>query len=130
MDSQRQTISNVVLILSLAIIGYLVKSDDSTLIKFLPLVLMLLGSYGIFVVAKMYERYKYYKSRANAALEALTAAEPTEEMSVFEILDNADRDHSAEYPQRVRIKVYMLWYVIHLVIILVGAIFAGVQLIR
>lgn len=127
MDAQRTTLSNIILILDVALIGVLTRTETLTYRPFLSTVLLLLAVFGIFSVSKYYERYKYYKNRAETLLRELASML---DINIPDILEKADREHSQRYPFRVSFKVYRVWYLIHLFALLGGMYFLYVSVCR
>ncbi len=110
MDAQRNTLSNIILVLDVALIGVLARTDTAPYAIFMALLLLLLGVFGILTVAKYYERYKYYKNRAEALLKELSSLV---EKGVQSILSEADVSHDALFQLRTSFKVYRVWYIVH-----------------
>ncbi len=120
MDAQRPTLSTIILVLDVALIGVLTRPDAAPYTAFLAVVLFLLGIFGVFSVAKYYERYKYYKNRAESLLHELSSIAGCD---VPGILRAADEAHVTAFPFRASFKVYRVWYYIHFIAIVGGLFF-------
>ena len=124
MDAQRTTLSNIILVLDVALIGVLARPDAAPYTIFMALLLLFLGVFGIFTIRKYYERYKYYKNRAEALLKKLSSLVG---MDVQSILSEADVSHNASFSLLKSFKVYHVWYIVHVLALGCGFFFLYVQ---
>jgi len=118
MDAQRTTISNSIFLLSVAITGYVIKSQTGNELFFLSLTVVMMGLYGLFSVTKLYERYHYYKERAKRISKEIDAS--IDGNNVLPLLDEADNVHQTKHHSLVRFKLYKLWWYLHVFILIMG----------
>lgn len=127
-ETQRSTVSNLIVIVAAAILGFVTRDNALTRAD-LPLssLLFVVGIFGIAFAAKYYERTKanadrYYKYRDK--LDELFF----ESRGLSNVLDEAAKDTSAACPRLVEggslgwIKVHRLWITFHALIGCLGLI--------
>lgn len=95
-ESQRQAIVAGVLALAAALLGIHKLGTPSPLI---PVVLILLGPYGILIVAKYWERFCYHNDIAEALRIEIAALLPTTDRfkSILEVVQLARLQHDSEW---------------------------------
>lgn len=127
-EEQRAVLTNYVLVIASALIGFAVQQGLSR--STLPLValVVIVGIYGAVTVAKYHERAEYHLTQARAFTQTLTAlgALPADET----LLDEHRQRHYAKYPRLHRIRLHLLWTGLHATIALLGLTLAIVILAR
>jgi len=96
-EDQRATITNIVIIITSAAIGFVVPQEPSWGLLSLPLLLILLGIYGAITTAKLYERHQFAQKRLDYWYKRIDELNP--EAKFIELKEAADARHKSEYPK-------------------------------
>ncbi len=118
LGTQRTTVSNLLLTLSvaiLALIGHL-KFQPSSLP--LALFLILIGICGCLVCSKLYERTRFHLHRSSHYRKKLD--ELFQEADILKIKSTSDKEHSKEFPKTEKIKLNLFWVILNSFIVVLG----------
>jgi len=125
-ETQRATISNLVILVASGIVAFI--SQQGLGLRMLPLTLVLiaLGLFGSLVTVKLYELFHYHHDKAKAWQKRLDELHPTASANNLERA--AENEHLRRYPLRRKLRLYALWIVLHVVIAGVGLILTAIVL--
>ena len=119
-DEQRTTISNLIIIVAAAIIGFIIQVGIS--MKTLPMTIFLivLGLYGTITVKKLYERHQYHIIRMRKFRERID--ELVSDAKLMEIVNTSKDMHREHYPRLSKQRLHYLWSFLHISITIMGII--------
>ena len=107
------------------IIAITVASGILALVGFkknaLPLtfLLVILGIYGIFATAKLYERSQYHIQRARKLRAKLDKLYPDAQIEMLQ--KSAENEHRILYPRMMNVRLNIIWLSLHVLIAVLGA---------
>jgi hypothetical protein len=116
-ETQRATMTNFLLVIVGALSALVVQQRFALATLPLSGLICLLGIYGLVATAKYYERAAYHLAQARALTTTLVdmgALGPEER------LDSARAVHNSEFRRLVRIRLHVLWLVLHGLIVFYG----------
>ncbi|WP_413754878.1 hypothetical protein [Streptomyces sp. MMBL 11-3] len=119
-ETQRATLTNLVLLVASAAIGLVVHqgvTDRSALA--VTVGLTLLGAYGAVASMKFYERYALHLNEATLMRRRLDAQFPN--LALETDHQSALDSHIQKHPRMYRIRLHHIWTTLHLGITLTGA---------
>ena len=119
-EDQRATISNIVLVIASAILGFV--SQNGLVLTTLPLTVLLIviGLYGAVASEKLYERFRFHANRSSYLRKQIDKLNP--KVSCLKIFSEADNAHHKEYPVLLKIRVHVIWLLLHIAITMAGLI--------
>ncbi|MEW2574362.1 hypothetical protein [Streptomyces sp. NPDC047070] len=119
-ETQRATLTNLVLLVASAAIGLVVHQGVTNRSALAVMVgLTLLGVYGTVASMKFYERYALHLNEATFMRRRLDAQFPN---LALETDRQSTRDiHIRKHPRMYRIRLHYIWTALHLGITLTGA---------
>ena len=118
-ENQRATITNMVLVLAAAGIGFIAQKGAGPDLLFVSGALVLLGIFGALSSAKYYERFKLHLREAGALRQKIDERFP--QLGLGELAKETWRTQRLDYPRLTKIPLYGLWIALHIGITLVGA---------
>ena len=119
MENQRATLTNIVIIVTAAALGFLAQQGGlraSALGVTLPL--FLLGSFGAVASAKYGERWAVHSGLADALRHEIGLRHPG--LNLPELIAANRAEHAVEFPRVLRLKIWILWVVLHSAIAATG----------
>lgn len=119
-EDQRATLTNLILIISAATLGFLSQWGWTLRSLSITVPLIFLGLYGAVASEKLYERNLHHHRQAGAFSRLLS--ETTGAPDHDEALQDVRRDFAAEHPVMHRLRLYMLWITLHVMIALLGVV--------
>jgi hypothetical protein len=128
LESQRAIVTNFIITISAAIVGFLVQKKFEIYTLPLAMMLILLGIYGIVISTKLYERWQIHSRRARYWRRRIDQLHPKARIEPLRV--KADVDHSAKYSKIEKIRLYRLWLLLHILIALMGVICTIIIIIR
>ena len=117
-EDQRAATTRYIVLLYVAVQGFIVKRGFDHDSLFLAVVIILLGVFGAVFAAKYYERFRLSTCRVGRLMERLEELHPKAILSQLE--QTADERHRGRYPVLHRIRLNILWRFLHLCIVLLG----------
>lgn len=117
-ENQRSTMTNIVIVISFAVIGFISQKGISQDILPLGILLALLGLYGTIMTAKLYERHQFGQTRLNHWYIRIDELHP--DAQFLALRDAADAEHRTRYPKMAKVHLHHLWYFLHISITLLG----------
>jgi uncharacterized membrane protein YeaQ/YmgE (transglycosylase-associated protein family) len=119
-EDQRTAITNITLIIVPALIGFV--SQKSFDINALPLTVLLivLGVYGAVASQKLYERHRYFSDRAGFWRNQISKLHP--QLEIDKIRSEAAAQHTKHFRRTEKLRLYLLWLALHLLVAAAGVI--------
>ncbi|QEV21962.1 hypothetical protein [Streptomyces alboniger] len=126
-ENQRATLSNIVILVVAAGLGLISQRgvQPSTLVISMPM--SFLGLYGALACLKFRERFEYHNSVARQLRDQLTDLHPR--LNVQAAWSAAFERHLPRYPRLFRVRLYVLWALLHAGVALAGCILSGYALV-
>jgi hypothetical protein len=117
-EDQRATISNIVLVVASAILGF--ASQNGLGLTTLPLaaLLIVIGLYGVVASEKLYERFTFHANRSRYLRKQIDKLNP--KAGCLKLFSEADKAHGKEYPGLLKIRLHYIWLSLHIAIALAG----------
>lgn len=119
-ENQRATITNIVLLIASAILGFVSQQGLSSQVLPLTALLIGVGIFGAVACEKLYERTEYHLERTRFLHKRIDELHPNAQLK--KLREQADAKHKAEYPRMIRLRVRHLWLALHLAIIVAGVV--------
>ena len=119
-ESQRATVTNFVVILSIGVFTFIVQKGLSIQTLPLTLLLILLGIYGAVISYKLYERWSLCRRRVRYWRNRIDELHPNAKL--LELKKTAALEQAKKYPRMYKIKLYRLWSILHISIAIIGLI--------
>ncbi|MGX4658066.1 hypothetical protein ACWCHM_30770 [Micromonospora sp. SCSIO 07396] len=127
-ENQRAAMTNIVIIVVSAILGFVANKGLSPAMLPLSLAVLVLGIYGATLSAKYYERFRFHLSEAAAIRSWLDERLPSLDLET--IRSTASAYQAQEFPRLIKIPLYRLWVALHALIALAGLALTGTILAR
>lgn len=123
-EDQRATITNILLLIASALVGFI--SQRGLVIETLPvtILLILLGIYGAIVSEKLYETFWFHVTRASYYRRRLDELKSTAQ--ILKLNELADTKHTQEFPRMKKIRLHRLWLILHTSIAIAGLILTAI----
>ncbi|MGV9942768.1 hypothetical protein [Streptomyces sp. NPDC003401] len=112
MENQRAALTNIVIVVTAAALGFLTQQGDlraSSLGLTLPL--CALGTFGALASAKYGERWAVHSGLADRLRRELGARYPG--LHLLDLMADNHAEHRAEFPRMLKLKIWILWVVLH-----------------
>ena len=119
-EDHRVQITNIVLLITSAILGFVGQRGLSFDVLPLTELLIALGIYGVVVTAKLYERWNFFRERCEAAERKLDELHP--DVGLNKLWQEASDINAKHFANLNRIRLHWLWIVLHLAIATAGLI--------
>ncbi len=119
-EGQRATVTNFLLIIAAGLQGFVVQRRFDHAALGVALVLIFLGVYGAVISAKYYERFRMSMCRVGKMIDTLEKINPN--VAIWTAQERADELHASRYPVLVRLRLHVLWCILHIAIAILGAV--------
>jgi hypothetical protein len=119
-ESQRSIVSNYIITISAAILGFTIQKGFALDSLPLTIFLIIIGTYGAIISWKLYERFEYNMTLAKQISKRIAELHP--EMNFDEIRRLACHEHEKKYPNYKKIRLYKLWIALHILISAIGVV--------
>ena len=127
-EDQRATMTNFIVIIAAAVLGFIVQMGFDTQALPLSILLIPLGAYGALVSAKLYERWHFSMRRARYWRKRINELYP--DAQLLQLKEAADNEHKTKYNRFRRLRLNWLWLTLHILIALLGIVCSIVIIIR
>ncbi len=127
-ESQRATVTNFIITISAAILGFLVQKNFTLTSLPLAILLIALGIYGAVISAKLYERWQSHMRRARYWRKRIDELHPG--ARIEQLKAESDAKHKLKYSKLEKIKLNRLWLALHILIALIGVACTIIVIIR
>jgi hypothetical protein len=117
-EEQRSTLTNLILVIAAAALGFLSQWGWETRTLAITVPLVLLGVFGAVASAKLYERNLYHYEQAAAFSRELGRATGVVEHEKF--LRDVRERFAGLHPAMGRVRLYVLWITLHAMIAVLG----------
>ena len=121
-ENQRAIITNIVLVIASAALGFLSQMGLSIEMLSVTIFLIVIGIYGALTSQKYYERYQFHIERARAWFRRLEELHPKSQIT--KIKEDADKKHNQKFKRLEVIHLHTLWFFLHMAITLMGVVFS------
>ncbi len=124
-ENQRSTLTNFLLVIVAALTALIVQQKFAPMTLPLSILIIVLGTYGCVATSKLHERARYHLLQARALTSSLS------EMGLLgseASLSEARRIHSTNFPILVRVRLHILWLILHSIIVVYGLSLLGVTI--
>jgi hypothetical protein len=111
-EDQRTQITNMVLLIASAVTGFIAQKGLGFDVLPLTILLIALGLYGALISEKMYERFGFFRQRADTLEKKLEALAPGVELG--RLWQQANEMNAREFPRLNKLRLHHLWLVLHL----------------
>lgn len=128
----RQAEDKRAVIASVNVIAAVIASGILALIGFkknalpLSILLVILGIYGIFATAKLYERSQYHILRARKLRARLDELYPDAQVEMLQ--KSAENEHRTRYPRLMHVRLNTIWLSLHTLITILGLVYTIILL--
>jgi hypothetical protein len=119
-EDQRAAITNIVLLVASAILGFIAQNGLTSNTLPLTVLLTTLGIYGAIASEKLYERHQFHSARAWSWRERIDQLHP--DAQLLKRKEEAVAKHSKKFPLMSKIRLHYLWFTFHGAIALIGII--------
>lgn len=125
-EDQRATVTNLVIIITSVILGFI--TQKGVVLEMLPLTILLivLGLYGAIASQKLYERFRFHSDRARCCQEKIAELNPGAQVN--ELYKKARNEHKQKYPRLSKLRMHHLWVILHLAITVAGIVLSTIVL--
>lgn len=120
-ENQRATLTNLVLLLASAGLGFLANRGLELSMLAVTLPLLCLGIFGALACAKYYERFELHAFQARVISERLTQIVP--DLSFDDVYNLAKAQHVAHHKLMSDVRLYSIWVLLNMMIATAGLIF-------
>ena len=111
-EDQRTATTRLILILTLAIEGFILQKGFVKNSIIFSVIMGLLGIYGAILSSKYYERFRLHTCRVGRLMEKLETLYP--DANLKELEEKADNIHITRHPRMYQIRLHILWSAIYL----------------
>jgi hypothetical protein len=126
-ENQRATLTNFLIVIFIALQGFIVQKQFALDTLVLAAVIIVLGIFGVIASAKYYERFRLSTNRVGEIMKHLDKMYPSSQLRMLQ--DRADVEHKKRYPRLHRLRLHYIWNVLHAIIALFGMINAIIILV-
>jgi hypothetical protein len=126
-EDQRSTLTNILLGIVVVLQGFIVQRgfDKPSMVAAVGIVLF--GILGLLTSLKLYERFKSHSERVSKLEEWLDNRNSG--LDLRKTLREAREQHESEFPKLSRLRLHILWRLLHVLIVLVGIVNATIILV-
>lgn len=117
-ENQRSLMANFIVSLAIAIFSIEVLSQFNIYTLPLSILLILLGFYGYLTSIKLFERWKLHERRTIVWRDKIDQLNPNANLK--KLYYNAQKQHEEEFPKLSKRKLYNLWKILYLFIMIFG----------
>jgi NhaP-type Na+/H+ or K+/H+ antiporter len=118
-EGQRATLTNIVIIVVAAGLGFIAKSGLQTPMLVVTLSMVVLGLYGVVACLKFHERSAFHIGQARGLRRQIAKQLP--DLNIEAGLRSTSRDQRARFPRLRKVRLYMVWVALHGAIAVAGA---------
>jgi hypothetical protein len=120
-EDQRAIMTNLLILIASATIGFLAEKGFTETSLPLAILLMVVGGVGALASAKYYERHQFHIKRAQAWRGELNELyEPYSNIEFDKVRKGAKAEHNAEHRIFSKVPLHYIWVVLHLLIVGAG----------
>lgn len=128
LENQRATITNLVVIIASAILGFIVQKGLSIEILPITILLIVLGVYGAVTSEKFHERIQLSINRALVFRNRIDELHP--DSKLVQLNNEFETQHKKRFPRLSKIRLHYFWVYMHLAFSLGGLILTIIALLQ
>jgi hypothetical protein len=117
-EEQRATITNFIIVITVAVLGFLLSHGLDRSAVPITTLLAVLGVYGAIISQKYYERWGHHVARIEAMRNRIDEIRPN--LKSAQLLEMADVEHRNKSRILSKVRLNWLWLVLHISIALIG----------
>jgi uncharacterized lipoprotein YajG len=117
-EEQRATMTNMIILISSAIIGYAAQQQLTLALIPVSALMIFLGMYGIVFTSKLHERHQFAQSSVAQWTNQIDKLHPKSRLNKLGKI--ADDGHYIRFPRMSKLKLNRLWITLHATIIVFG----------
>lgn len=117
-DNQRTAITNFMILVSGAILAFIIRTPSSPYEIYAAIFLIIIGLFGTIFVKKLNERAEYNYSRARECLKEIETIRKDEIFS--KIIQSGYNKHSGKYNLTMKFRLHYIWMMPHVLISILG----------
>ena len=117
-ENLRATITNWVVVLTVAIVGLIVDRGLSRMTLPLAVLLMVIGIYGMLASMKLYERFLFHRARVREWRKRVDQLHP--DAQLLKLRQAAHEKHTIKHPRLARLRLHTIWNWLHFLVFLAG----------
>lgn len=117
-ENQRATLTNLVLLIESAALGFIANRGLEPEMLALTITLILLGVYGAVGVLKLYERHQLHATEAREIAKRLDELNP--KLHIRGALRTAKQAHVRAHPILSRLRLHDVWAFLHFAVAIIG----------
>ncbi|MEV6734444.1 hypothetical protein [Streptomyces sp. NPDC051364] len=122
-ESQRATLTNIIIVLMGAGLGFLAQKGLQTSMLVVTLPMLGLGLYGTLACLKFHERSAFHVGQAKGLRRKIASKFP--DLSIETGLTETSRTQRARFPRLRSLRSYTVWVALHCAIAVTGAALSG-----
>jgi hypothetical protein len=117
-ENMRQAITNFAIALGGVLLTIIALDGEITRMDILPILLLIIvGFHAMLTSWKHFERYRFHYTRFREIRQLL---DEKTGVSIDSLNQIADKRHQAQFPRFYQLSLHRFWFVLHLMIILIG----------
>ncbi len=117
-EEQRGTITNFIIVITVAVLGFLMNRGLDKSAVPITTMLAVLGIYGAIISQKYYERFSHHVARIEMMRSRIDEIRPS--LKGVQLLEMANTEHQKKFSVWSKIRLNRLWLVLHASIALIG----------
>jgi hypothetical protein len=117
-EEQRATMTNMIILISSAIIGYAAQQRLTLALIPVSALMIFLGIYGIVFTSKLYERHQLAQSSVTHWTKQIDKLHPKARLNKLGKI--ADDEHDTRFPKLSKLRLNRLWLTLHATIMVFG----------
>lgn len=117
-EDQRAQITNMLLLIASALIGFIAQKGLGLEVLPVTLLLLALGIYGAVISEKLYERFNFFRERIEAAERKLNSLHPDAEIP--KLWREGNEINAKTFPRLNKVRLHRLWLLLHMGIAVAG----------
>ena len=127
-EDQRSNLTGLIVVVASAIQGGLTQTGLNKSALPLTIMLIVLGIFGIVASIKLYERFRRHVRYGFLIRKRLEELHPDTQLSAM--LEITRKEQQAEFPVLRGIRLYLIWLMLHGMIMVLGIIYTAIALLR
>ncbi len=127
-EDQRSNLTGLIVVVASAIQGGLTQTGLNKSALPLTIMLIVLGIFGIIASIKLYERFRRHVRYGFFIRKRLEELHPDTQLSAM--LEITRKEQQAEFPVLRGIRLYLIWLMLHGMIMVLGIIYTAIALLR
>ncbi len=127
-EDQRANITGLVVVVASAIQGGLTQTGINKNALPLTIMLIVLGIFGVLASMKLYERARRHLRLGFLIRQKLEELHPDTQLSL--LLETTRKEQQEEFPVLRSIRLYIIWTILHCLIMVLGIIYTTIAILH